>query len=183
MAANDYYNSQPGQQSSSHANPYARPDAALPPLPSNHTQHSVSPVSSPFDDRPYHSSGALGGYPDTSYSSNNASSTNTAYHNRYDSPSGQPNDPFTDHNAIPLHAQPKMDSHGPDGSPNRYYNDPEQYPVPPREKRKRSPKKKGWFSGRITWVVYILTTVQIGVFVGEIIKNGILTGPDRKSVV
>lgn len=39
----------------------------------------------------------------------------------------------------------------------------------PGEKRR---KKEGWFSGRITWVVYFLTLVQIGVFVGEIIKNG-----------
>jgi hypothetical protein len=33
------------------------------------------------------------------------------------------------------------------------------------------PTKKGWFSGKISWVVYIVTTVQIGVFIGEIVKN------------
>ena len=102
MAANDYYgNSHPGQSND-------RNDAPLPPVPGNHTQHSVSPVSSPFDDRPYPthtaSSGALGGYP----------------------------------------------------------------------KRRKSKKKKGWFSGRVTWVVYLLTAVQVGVFVGELIKNGML---------
>jgi hypothetical protein len=31
--------------------------------------------------------------------------------------------------------------------------------------------KKGWFSGKVSWVVYIITTVQIGVFLGEIVKN------------
>lgn len=168
MAANDYYSGQHGQTKNT---PYGRQDAALPPVPSNQTQHSVSPVSSPFDDRPYHSSGALGGYPDTSYNNHN-----TSYNNRYDSPSSRPNDPFTDHNAIPLHAQPKMDGHQRnDGSPTRYYADPEQDQMPPREKRRRSQKKKkGWFSGKITWVVYFLTTVQIGVFVGELIKNGMV---------
>lgn len=32
-------------------------------------------------------------------------------------------------------------------------------------------KKKGWLSGKVCWVVYIITTVQIGVFIGEIVKN------------
>lgn len=165
MAANDYYNTQHGQPQ-----PYGRQDAALPPLPGSQAHHAVSPISSPFDERQYHSSGALGGYPDTSYS-NAPSNSNTQYPNRYDLPSGRPNDPFADQNAIPLHAQPKMDGHKPgDGSPTRYYADPEQYPLPNREKRRK--KKNGWLSGRITWVVYLLTTVQVGVFVGELIKNG-----------
>jgi hypothetical protein len=146
MAANDYYNT-------SYAPPHNRTDGALPPLP-----HNQPPSPSPFDDDRYYqpnSSGALGGYP----------SHSTTYSNQQD--------PFTDHNAIPLHSQPKMD-HGAggmkdDGSPARYNADPEALSRP---KRKRSKKKKGWFSGRITWVVYILTTVQIGVFVGELIKNG-----------
>ena len=33
-------------------------------------------------------------------------------------------------------------------------------------------KKKGFFKGKVTWVVYILTTVQVGVFIGELINNG-----------
>jgi hypothetical protein len=154
MANNDYYNTsyQPtGQQSGA---THGRTDGVLPPLPGN------QPHSSPFDDDHYYqtpnSSGALGGYP----------SHSTSY-------SGQ-QDPFTDHNAIPLHAQPKMDGSGHklnDGSPTRYGADPEAYPQPSR-KRSKKKKKKGWFSGRVTWVVYILTTVQIGVFIGELIKNG-----------
>jgi hypothetical protein len=32
-------------------------------------------------------------------------------------------------------------------------------------------RKKGWLSGKIPWVVYIVSTVQIAVFIGEIIKN------------
>ncbi|KAH3951639.1 RHOMBOID-like protein [Parastagonospora nodorum] len=152
MAANDYYNT-------SYNPPHARPDPALPPLP-----HNQAPSPSPFEDDRYyntqHSSGALGGYP----------SHGTSY--------GGQQDPFTDQNAIPLHTQPKMDGSGrnklDDGSPTRYNADPEALPRPSRKRSKK--KKKGWFSGRVTWVVYILTTVQIGVFVGELIKNGMLTG-------
>lgn len=33
----------------------------------------------------------------------------------------------------------------------------------------------GSYGNRIPWVVYIFTTAQIGVFIGEIIKNGIYT--------
>ncbi|KAJ4376271.1 hypothetical protein N0V83_001554 [Neocucurbitaria cava] len=182
MAANDYYNTSyppTGQQ-------HSKQDAPLPSIPTTQ-QHAVSPISSsPFDDNAYppypnntHSSGALGGYPiDTSYSNttsyNPPSQYNSTSHlnqpTRYDSPSSQQHpDPFADQNAIPLQNQSKMG----DGSPTRYNADPELYGAGV-EKRKK--KKKGWFSGRVTWVVYILTTVQIGVFVGELIKNGILTG-------
>ncbi|KAF1836293.1 rhomboid family membrane protein [Decorospora gaudefroyi] len=172
MAANDYYNTSYGQQQS-------KQDAPLPPVPSNHTQHSVSPISSPFDERPYptttHSSGALGGYPiDTSYS-NTAYEPPTQYSStaHLNDPYARQPDPFADQNAIPLQShQPKMEG----GSPTRYNGDPEYYGMGVQPKRRRSKKKKGWFSGRVTWVVYILTTVQIGVFVGELIKNGILTG-------
>jgi hypothetical protein len=158
MAANDYYNSQ--QQPHGSSTHYPKSDSPISP-PSAQNPYS----SSPFDD--YHtpnSSGALGGYP-------SHSTTNTSYH-------GAQQDPFTDHNAIPLHAQPKMDGHGhghghklDDGSPMRYDTDPEGGVRRKKSKRKMK-KKKGWLNGRVTWVVYILTTVQIAVFVGELIKNG-----------
>ena len=173
MASNDYYNTSYGQSHSMN-------DAPLPPVPSDHTQHSVSPVSSPYDDRtdrPYptttHSSGALGGYPiDTSYS-NTSYQPPTQYSStaHVNDPHARQPDPFADQNAIPLqnHQQPKMDG----SSQTRYDGDPEYYGMGVQPARRKSKKKKGgWFSGRITWVVYILTTVQIGVFVGELIKNG-----------
>ena len=31
--------------------------------------------------------------------------------------------------------------------------------------------KKGWFSGKIPWLVYIVSLVQISVFIAEIVKN------------
>lgn len=147
MAANDYYHTSYGGAGQQTGTTHGSTDNALPP---NQAQHGASP----FDDHNYYntpnSSGALGGYP-----------SNTSYSSQQD--------PFTDHNAIPLHAQPKSDGHKDADSPTRYHADPEAFPRPTRT---RSTKKKGWFSGRVTWVVYILTTVQIGVFVGELIKNG-----------
>jgi hypothetical protein len=177
MAANDYYNTS-----------YAGAQGPKPPLPlpGSQPQHQGSPIS-PFEDHTYppypsstHSSGAAGGYGDTSYHSAPPAKTPYSSSNHYD----PHNDPFTDHNAIPLRHQPKMDGHKlDDGSPSRYNADPEQFPLPGREKKKKKKKKKGWFSGRVTWVVYILTTVQIGVFIGELIKNGTLPYTPSLSVL
>lgn len=36
----------------------------------------------------------------------------------------------------------------------------------------RNGKKLGWFSGQMTWVCYILSIIQICVFIAEIAKNG-----------
>jgi hypothetical protein len=190
MAANDYYNNTsypPTGPALGHStsSPHDRTDAPLPPLPGQQSQHAVSPASSPFEDHAYppypintntntnsttHSSGALGGYPDTAYHGPPQYGHNT-FASPYDTPPahGQ-HDPFADQNAIPLQSQPKMD-----GSPTRYNQDPERMYPAPEKKRRHKKKKEGWFSGRITWVVYILTVVQIGVFVGELIKNGMAT--------
>ena len=87
------------------------------------------------------------------------------YDNRYDPPHNPP-DPFADQNAIPLQNQGKMgESHN-----------AASFSADPEARYRGEPKKKGWFSGRVTWVVYILTVVQVGVFVGEIIKNGTSSG-------
>lgn len=166
MAANDYYTSFSPNTSSAHHN---RTDAPLPSVPANQSQQSISPVSSPFDDRRYE-------YPSTHNLTQHQQPmgySDTAYHgassqHRYDSNGhGGGTDPFADQNAIPLQQHGKVG-----GSPTRYQADPEErlYPQPYGGNGKR--KKKGWFTGRVTWVVYILTTVQIGVFVGELIKNG-----------
>ncbi|KAL1647600.1 hypothetical protein SLS61_007230 [Didymella pomorum] len=187
MAANDYYNSSypPTGPATGHAaSPHDRTDAPLPPVPDKQSQHVISPVSSPFNDHNYppypsngndttHSSGALGGYPDTSYHGPPQYAPN-AYASPYDTPPAHGhNDPFADQNAIPL--QNKMS--GMSQQPLAYNADPERvYPAPEKRRRKHKKKKEGWFSGRITWVVYFLTIVQIGVFVGELIKNGMLTG-------
>ncbi|PVI05260.1 rhomboid-domain-containing protein [Periconia macrospinosa] len=149
MAANDYYNNSGPRP--------AQPSYSNPP-------YDISPASSPFDDRnryDYSSAnlaGATSHHGDTSY---HGPSSHSHPH--------QSSDPFADQNAIPLkqHHAP-MPTHG------VYAADPEgRRPSHAPLKKK---KQKGWFSGRVTWVVYFMTTVQVAVFVGELIKNGILTG-------
>ncbi|KAF1962066.1 rhomboid-domain-containing protein [Byssothecium circinans] len=182
MAANDYYNTSGG--GSGHP---SHPHSDTTP-PSLHHAQSISPVSSPFDDHSRYDypsntnlvhtqTGTTSHYSgDTSYHGA-AAVPNTHYHNnhqqggRYDSPGYQASDPFADQNAIPLQNQ----QHGKMGGGATYMTDPEgRYPpAHPGEKKK---KKKGMFSGKVTWVVYFLTAVQVGVFIGELIKNAILTG-------
>ncbi|KAJ9638900.1 hypothetical protein H2199_006760 [Coniosporium tulheliwenetii] len=182
MAANDYYNP---RENSPYSSPYnRREDAPLPPVPSTSpyprpridtpSTTNVSPVTSPFDDREYPA------YP---HSSQQGLTADSAYYGAGERRHSRMSDPFTDHNAIQLQSQaPKLD-----GSPTRYNADPEGSELhgqplgaasaqrqPSRRARKK--KRKGWLSGRVTWVVYILSTVQVGVFIAEIVKQGILTG-------
>ncbi|KAL1302416.1 hypothetical protein AAFC00_002810 [Neodothiora populina] len=63
------------------------------------------------------------------------------------------------------------------------YDDPFVRDADPRQRRKwgrdrgsaTGGKKKGWFSGRITWVCYTLSLIQLCVFIAEMVKNAILT--------
>lgn len=47
-----------------------------------------------------------------------------------------------------------------------------------RRKRRREPEKKqglrGFFSGKVPWVVYTFTLIQVTVFIVEIVKNCML---------
>lgn len=182
MASHDYYNS----------NPYDRTNAPLPPAPGpggDISMQPLSPVPSSLNDdnrsryeypptftstapSAYASQQHLAKHPapfagydsDTGY--HGASEHNT--HSAYASNSQLGSDPFNDQNAIPLRQQGKGDGR----ESRRYSPDPEVRGVYEPEPVPRRSRKKGWFSGRVTWVVYILTTVQIGVFVGELVQNG-----------
>jgi hypothetical protein len=81
-------------------------------------------------------------------------------------------DPFSD-NAIPLQSKshkPRLDA---TASPTGAMEEGgHQFPNNDRKTDKRSTKKDGWFRGKITWAVFVLTVVQIVVFIAEIIKNG-----------
>ncbi|KAK4504847.1 hypothetical protein PRZ48_002810 [Zasmidium cellare] len=151
MAANDYYNT----QYTNHPSPYHdysdRHDAPLPPLPSH----------SPFDDGAHPYSHQT---PSQSYSGANGRVHDDA-------------DPFDDGNAIPLNGRkPKHDStHTISPILPHEQDDPFVRDADPRRKRRRPVSKDGWFKGKITWVVYVLTFVQLVVFIAEIIKNGVLT--------
>ncbi|KAK4631624.1 hypothetical protein CLAFUW4_03160 [Fulvia fulva] len=150
MAANDYYNT--NANSYPHANPYH--DTPLPPL----------PPQSPFDDRAsrpsYHQA------PAQSYSGASGRIHDDA-------------DPFDDGHAIPLNGRkPKHDStHTVSPILPHEQDDPFVRDADPRKQRRRQdPVKQGCFKGKITWVCFVLTFVQLVVFVAEIIRNGVLTG-------
>ncbi|KAF2182009.1 rhomboid-domain-containing protein [Zopfia rhizophila CBS 207.26] len=166
MAANDYHSSFNASQRPND-NPLSPVPSSNIPLPGNQSTHSISPVTSPFDDRRYE-------YPSAGQSQQSLGYNDTAYHgasdqpHRYNSPSHS-TDPFADQNAIPLQSQGKMDA-----SPMRYNADPERM-YPTRYNTHKKSKKKGWLSGRVTWVCYVLTVIQIAVFCGELIKNAVLT--------
>lgn len=161
MAAHDYYTN--NNHNYYNATPYDnysyRNDAPLPPVPQQ--------PQSPLDDRagPYSHQA-----PQHSYSG-------ASGRNHHDG------DPFDDGNAIPLDGR----------KPNKYdstntvspvlpheQDDPFVRDADPRRKRRRTDglasAKQGWFKGRITWMVFILTFAQIVVFVAELIRNGVLTG-------
>ncbi|KAK7529520.1 rhomboid family membrane protein [Phyllosticta citribraziliensis] len=177
MASHDYYSS---------SNHDRREDAPLPPLPPQSTQpicpyvdtsmtSSHSPVGattqSPFEDHAY----PANNIPHNPYGP--GPGEDTAYHGSagdYYGSQTRPTDPFTDHNAIPLHSQqPKTDS------PSKYNADPEGHAPLVGDymgQAPRSKKKKGFFKKKMSWVAYGLAVIQTAVFIGEIIHNAVLTG-------
>lgn len=145
MAANDYYSR------SQYSNPYHDHDytnSPLPPLP---------PTHSPYNDNAY------------PYSNPQYASSSTVKLGPHDH-----NDPFRDENSIPL--SPRRAKHEsaatldpilPHEQEDAFVRDAD-----PRKSKRRRKSKQGWFRGKITWVVFVLSVVQIGVFIGEIVKNG-----------
>ncbi|EOD46789.1 putative rhomboid family membrane protein [Neofusicoccum parvum UCRNP2] len=189
MAANDYYDS---------FHPSRRQDAPLPPVPAG----SASPVPSmpsPHPTRPHIDTQNLGQYGNSYPSAHSHPSAHTHHtgHSPVNSPftdNAYPAYPQNSHIPAnpygPTHADDDTAYHGAGAaiplhskqpSPSRYNADPEgNAPLVAgpdgngmrRERSRRHKKKDGWFTGKIPWVVYTLTIVQIAVFIGEIIKNG-----------
>lgn len=181
MAANEYY--------SSFNSNNRREDHDLPALPSQtptsydntskpnnfgaqQHQHGVSPVSSPFDDSSYPTT--YRPHDDSQTNLTNAAAQDYSYHGAGGQAYAHPNssDPFADQNAIPLQSNNSNTKHNNAAVYEDGY-DPEQPGRPnKRHGSRRSRKKKV----KITWVVWILTAVQVGVFIGELIKNGTCRG-------
>lgn len=154
MAAHDYYNTQPNTHYTSPYHDYSdRQNSPLPPV----------PQQSPFDGRTH-----AYAHPSTQQSYSGASGRI-----RDDA------DPFDDGNAIPLNGRkPKEDSaHTVSPILPHEQEDPYVRDANPRKQlRRREEQKQGWFKGKITWVVYVLSVVQFIVFIAELIRNGVLTG-------
>lgn len=189
MSNRDYYGNKPLPNPSGHPY-YSTPDerepsaylASVPP-PYASQQHlasadrpapSVSPLSAPspspfdtpFDDHVYPASS----HQTPSSSNHQLSQQDTDYHDLSRVPSDEMayNHPTDD---IPLQNRPP---------PNKYGDMIDHvYDAPQQQKKSRRGRVRlgelgmlGSDAKRIPWVVYLFTVIQIGVFVGEIVKNG-----------
>lgn len=156
-ANNNYYHNayaNPPQNSYAYHDHDRREEAPLPPLPYN---SSPSPFADPYRQ------------PSASQSS------------RYDP------DPYEDNNAIPLGERERkhgsMHSVAPILPPQHPDDDPFVRDSKPGKKRRRDGRSgrrddddDGWFRGKITWCCFFLSTVQLIVFLAEIIKYGAFLG-------
>ncbi|TVY18214.1 putative rhomboid protein [Lachnellula arida] len=205
MAANDYYNPSshhedlhtPQPQYQSYNYPPAPPSTSLPaytsqppsrPQTARPTEISpVSPFEAPFDDHVYPMGGTAQRYGNDSQSTLGADSKyyGQGGGGRMDSTNSFRDDiPLRDHTAAP--AQDSSTDHvydaGDPGAPrhlNNHYSNQYNQQYPPVEEGKANRKSGLNFlkkKGRIPFVVYTLTLVQVIVFIVEIVKNAQLTG-------
>lgn len=79
-------------------------------------------------------------------------------------------DPFADNNAIPL--RNKNDSQQTIAPILHDQDDDFIRDADPRQQERQRLKKDGWFTGKITWCVFVLSFVQLVVFIAEIARNG-----------
>lgn len=166
MAANDFYND-PYQTAS---RPYTQTSSKpLPPI--GHSQFSSSPSFQPYAP---HS-------PVPTFASSDQLPPSQGdphfYPSQYSRPGAE--SPYSED--IPLKPQAKISTSTSDEQRHQY----DQYPPSPESQIGRGPgllphptpmKTNGYFSGKIPWVVFTLTLIQISVFIAEIVKNAIATG-------
>jgi hypothetical protein len=202
MAANDYYRTgsySTGPQYDNHSHTSSHP-TAMPAHDAQSID--ISPVTSPFDDHAYPSNnssqykmagrdqtpaasteGLTSGHYNNDYSYTSYQSPGTGLAaGRYDG-SGVPKpgrDPFDDRHAIPLQDRPgnasKNNFHTSGGlSENldhRPYDEAGAYEENRQRRSSRTKRSKEKYDKRTAWAVWVLTTVQIAVFIGELIRNG-----------
>ena len=166
MAANDYYD--PSSDLSR-----KRVDGPLPALPNSYSSYNTNPqqykatsASSPFEDPSYR--------PHIQHSQQSYGPN----HGYYDTGAGGHDyDPSTYSDNIPLRPQQRKSSSDLLNPNNRPSDHEDSRPhLGPRKKSRtgatRHRKKKGLWSGRIPFAVYFFTTVQVAVFIAELVKNG-----------
>jgi len=161
MAANDYYNipstPRPNRKNSNATLPQLPPDpyTAYSPHP---TQPSAPYMSSPtFEDSGYRP-----------YADQSQQSLPSPYY--ASGGGGREHDQSAYSDDIPLRQNPSkgdsdlaMHDHLPD--------DPAIVDRPPQNAARRR-RKQGFFGGKIPWVVYTFTLIQVCVFIAELAKNG-----------
>jgi hypothetical protein len=169
MAANNYYSSFNNQNTTYEGagNAHGRLDAPLPSVPHSSPSNNrpVSPIHSPFNDYTYpapHPPPKEGG----------------SYPRPYDSDASFPHsynneaDPFADN--IPLQPQTHKPQLYATSSPTGAMAEAE---LGPDGKNNKRVGRQGWFKGKITYAVFVLSVIQIVVFIAEIAKNGIFPLP------
>lgn len=164
MASNDYYNSSPSHQyrhqSSYNEQPPLPPTSSSKP-PALYT--STSPATSPYD------SYGRGHY---YQNSQQTLESDTAY---YEGGAGrwlQDTSQYADNIPLKAHAQ-KNGSEEWMPQNSQYPPSPEgQRPPPLDATGARSKRRSGFFHGKIPWVVYAATLVQVSVFIAEVVRNG-----------
>lgn len=167
MAANDYYN----PSAHNHSSNYHLSDQQPPPPPPASTKPPTSLYTNyPPPDRasnphsPYSNSGML-----DSPSDNPHHSRDSYYSSQVAGGTLHDERQYADN--IPLKSpQPRPYSQDDPARQSTHYPPSPESQQPPKSRRKK--KTQGWFRGKITWVVYAATLVQLGVFIGEIIENG-----------
>lgn len=169
MAANDYYNhSSLGQGGRRYDH-----DAPLPPLPSSTPLYQTTKPAagetsppSPFDDPAYPP------YPQHSQASFGSDS---GYYGAGLGERVQDSSAYADDRPLRPHRQKQNAEEWTGQNQQEYRLDDVGESVEPGKGRRgsRSWKKRstGFFGGKIPWVVYVLTLVQAGVFIGELVKN------------
>lgn len=161
MAANDYYNSQPLRRPA---------EAPLPPVPnsySTYTPHQRAQSTMSLEESPKSDPYQL--HPQRSHGSDHA---------YYGAGGGRGPSLYSDD--IPLRPHPKQNNSDMYGQDQRRYDPEGTYPpqesaTTDRSSRSRRKTRGGVFSGKIPWVVYAFTLLQVAVFIAELVKNGVLT--------
>ncbi|KAK6381439.1 uncharacterized protein PV06_07489 [Exophiala oligosperma] len=155
MAANDYY-----RQSF-----MAQSQQSLPP---KYNKRPMSHTAYAYDNT--NSTSSL----DQSRPSNTYSPHRKPYYDRYDTQRPPPQSPSSE--SIPLEQQARINT-----NLDNWRHQSTHYPPSPESQTPQllpttDKKKNKWFSGKVPWVVYTLSLIQITVFIVEIIKNSIITG-------
>ena len=152
MAANDYFNNHPTNSYPYHPGDYTSNTNGVDQV-GNATPYAASPfVDSTYSTRPTPSQQSI--------------ASDTPFYGANGLPR-RPQDPFSDNNAIPMQAQgTKLGNPIGMGSLSAFDHDDSK-----QSRIKR--KMKGFVKKRQPWVVYILSFVQLCVFIAEFAKNGI----------
>ena len=166
MSAGSYYNPRPSQ---THPFQYEDRPPSLPPkstgpiAPHISTAQIQTPYSS-YEQDISSTQRVPGPYSDP-YKNGSTQSSLRSDTNYYGAGGDRPAevDSYSDEIPLRTHAQKA-------GSDGQYASSPVAEPT--AGPRSRQPRRKGFFQGKIPWVIYTLTLVQVIVFIVELVKNG-----------